>query len=70
MGSTGDVCRGEGRLYLLFCCRAGDKTGELGLGEHRKRRGSAGSQPASLPDVSSFFLRTVNISVCHGMVLT
>lgn len=53
----------------MFYCSAEDKAGESGLGEHNRRRGSAGSQPASLADMSSFILRTVNISVCHGMIL-
>lgn len=31
MGSTGDVGTGKGKLQLVFCCRAKDKTGGLEL---------------------------------------
>lgn len=36
VGFTGDVGRGEGRLQLVFCCRAGDITGRLDLEQRRE----------------------------------
>lgn len=43
VGST--VGSGEGKLHLVFCYRARDKTEDLGLGEQRKRRMSLGNLP-------------------------
>lgn len=41
-----------GRLPVVFCCRDGDETGELHLGDQREKRRSVGSLPHFLGGVA------------------